>query len=349
MKLFYILFFIFASACAGSINIPKFAVKNLTTLPVKTTTAVASVALPFALNTQASNLTKSDNLNFTIQAINCSTELATANAAPQLIRRGQGYPLPLRAHEAVARFYADNILYDCEVRQRAEESAIIEKPRPSKPADSIYTSNYVGAVPKDHTVFVSWTTDFNNSNAQGKLVNLRLQTDGIRTKMRVDLAKVNGAKTLNSLLYLNEQNPPAGRPAFQNFYIKSIFKEIVDSQKVVTEHYIAGRHYNHHDKALITVVASMRKDKGMSVWFKSCLNLVADTPVNTLNVRINQAVCPLTSADVFYYNKNGVQVTSTEAGTLGLLKDFTVLESMKTTNFYSSTLDAHFINTFTPQ
>ena len=230
---------------------------------------------------------------FSQATISCEQELAFANAAPQMLRANSG-------KEFVEAFYAQANFYDCNARQQAlEDSGDLEVAQDSP----VTTVLYVGSdIPENFTRFVSWTGGIESTNNSGKLVNLYLQDDGVRTKTRIDFVNRSGLKTVNSLLIAL-----GGTRAGQ--WTRSFFQEFEDGN--VISHYVGGRHYDTDEQTISIVLAHMKPNAGASTFTIQCTSI---SPEN-----FNTGCSNLRGAQ--YYDATGNSINNAQAQTLGLITD----------------------------
>lgn len=317
------------SGCSGiegffSGDIPSFAVKPLESSSIRSLGKFQNLRNAQQAAKIQSNL-HTASLKIFSKSISCAKEVAYSNAAPQLI----GTP-NLTGQDYVTAFYAQANFYDCNARQQALEDVPQENERDEEGQEienpiKVYTAEMIGPRPNDFTRFVSWTDDPNSENVQGKLVNLYLQDDGIRTKTRIDLEKTGGAKTINSLFLSSTETD-------LKTYTRADFTEMLDAN-IVVEHRVSGRHYNSHDDVIINVASSVKKNIGASVFVKKCASPSAFSDS-----------CNLASPTAYYYDSDGAVITESQASSLGLITNSNTLTIIN--NFYTGTEEDYFQASF---
>ena len=279
---------------SSSINIPSFGVEPLLSGPDQSSTNSRFVTKK---STNAQNDDPLIEIPNTIR-ISCELEIELLNNSPQLLDPNLDYI------DYLESFYAMTNFYDCNIRQQVQESNNVVRLDSGQYISSEIDSDN----PQDNTRFVSWIYDEGEKIARGKLVNLYLQDDGIRTKTRIDLSHKDGNKVVNSFLYFSDPGIP---PTLHKFYTRVLFKEITDDNGEVTEHRIGGRHYNTFINAVIAFAAVVKKGVGSAVFLKKCEN--TDDA---------HAPCNLSSTyEKKYYDANGEVLASAPDGMPATLED----------------------------
>ncbi len=240
LKQFIFVLLIFLVSCGRKeVDIPSFAVKPL----------------------EASSINSFPAQRFSPAAerISCDPELDYWNASPQLVGGAAN-----SGAQFVESFYGQANFYDCNARQQAlEDSGELEIAEDSPTT----TTLIVGDIPEDFTRFVSWSGNSQSSNGAGKLVNLYLQDNGIRTKTRIDFSKEGGVKTVNSILIATG--------GLDNSWSRALFKEVRDGSGDISEHYVGGRHYDDRDNAITIVVGHLKKNVGSATFKYQCTSITS--------------------------------------------------------------------------
>ena len=252
-----------------------------------------------------------------LAAISCTAETNYWNEAARAITENPS------EKDYVIYFYAQSNFYDCNARQQADETAPVES------QEGNFRVFTVDINSDDGTRFISWAREGDSDDIQGKLVNLIEQDDGINTKTRIDLVDDEEAKQVDSLLYGDDTNLNV------QFYTRAKFEAIKEDNGEIAEHYVGGRYYI--SGKVVTLVASAKKDLGISVFKNECVAGNAN------------ASCPLNSStDGVYYNADGDVIDKTAAEALGLTVDPSSLLSFYLSNFFVNE-DEFFATSFTPQ
>ena len=225
--------------------------------------------------------------------VSCTEEVEELNNAPWLgSNEDLEYPDYLRS------FYAITNFYDCNIRQQIQDDEVTE-------SDSgLYTASYIGSIPADFTRFVSWIYRDNNAGEAvpyGRMVNLYLQENAVRTKTRIDLS-YNGDKNVDSLFSSVSPNVPGVDGEYRH-YTRVFFQEVSNDEGDVVEHRIAGRHYNNKQNDVIMVSAVVKLGVGSTIFVKIC----RDT--NDLNFN-----CDISDASVKYFSAAGIKMDEPPAG-----------------------------------
>lgn len=199
-------------------------------------------------------------------------------------------------------FYALTNFYDCNIRHQAGQYGVEEE-------SGQYVSSYIDEDnPEDNTRYVSWIYEDseNNNNqqpiieriAKGKIVNLHLQENNIRTKIRINLSNSDGNRVVDNVIRFSAPRFDGGSGNFE-FYIRVFFKEILNENNEVVEHRIGARYYstvtNIND--IFSIAAVVKKDVGSVVFIKRCDDI--DDP---------HGDCSLSSSDVdstLFYDTSG--------------------------------------------
>ena len=300
---------IFLISCGDGVNItiPSFVVKPLGGTPVP--------SLSFQLE------------DFAAETISCDTEVQYYNDAPQLVNQNNS------GDEYVHTFYAMANFYDCNLRQQAMEKGSIETDEDA----SVNTVKTIGDPSADSTRFVSWQGEADASSGKGKLVNLYLQDDGVRTKTRITFEKVSGVKKVNVLF------KSSGGTYDQ--WSRAFFREVRDSSGDITGHYVGGRHYDSGSSAIAIVLAHLKKDVGISLRKYRCTGVA--------KANFNQ-VCNQNATAEYWDSTGSSDVTrdATWAAGKGLktslsdLSSDTAIESLA--HFFTGSEADYFSPTFTP-
>ena len=287
MKYIIVLFFsAFLFSCDNEdsvIDIPSFSIKPMRNSSVKSIDSSSSKT-----EVRSSSEVKS------LVSIGCLEELSYWNDAPQLVG---GSNLP--GIDYIVSFYAGANFYDCSAQLQAQENG----PEETLQGDlTVFKAESIGDVPEDNTRFVSWSENADKSEIKGKMVNLYLQNDQARTKTRADLSDSNGVKTVNAMFKYEKDI---------QMYTRAFFQEVPNSEGEIVEHIIGGRHYNSRDKVIISVLASVKREIGGSVFVVKC------SDPSSFN-----AECPFSSPQEQYYNAKGEVIDKNAATELGLETDF---------------------------
>ena len=237
-------------------TIPRFSVDPLDGSGVDDTTASLDKLKPFLSLLFPKAIAQST-------IVSCTDELAASNAAPQIYASSSTNDGLDYAHN----FYAQAIFYDCNARQQAQEDGVGRTEQEDDDSNMmlpVLTASNIGTLPEDLTRFVSWTDLPETQNVSGLLINKYLQDDGTRTKTRIDLKIDTGARSVWSVLYVE-------RAGGDKSYIKAAFQESdEDTNGVFNEHRVSGRYWDDQDETIISIRASARKDKGVTIRMDEC-------------------------------------------------------------------------------
>ena len=198
-------------------------------------------------------------------------------------------------------FYGFTNFYDCSIRYRAQEYGIEELPSGQYVSFHEDDDN-----PENNTRYVSWIYETNNNAptveraASGKIVNLHLQENKIRKKIRIDLSNDGGSRVVDNLIrFLSESG--------LEFYIRVLFKEIINENGEVVEHRMGARYYSSAINAndVVAIAGVVKAGVGSVIFLKSCDD--TDDP---------HAVCELSSGDydTKFYDTSGTELDSAPDG-----------------------------------
>ena len=213
----------------------------------------------------------------------CENELNDLNKAPQLLQANLG------SVDYLEIFYSTINFYDCQIREQAEQSEVTILDS-GQYISSLIDSNH----PEDMTMFVSWIYDSVNMTdenedlitkemAKGKLVNLHLQDNNIRTKTRTDLSHHNGDRVVKHFHLHSFPAADFNSDDDIDFYTKVIIKEILDEEGNVVEQKIGARHYNTLIEKVVSFVAFIKSDVGSVVFLKTCATTDPDADCSLSN------------------------------------------------------------------
>ena len=241
--------------------------------------------------------------------ISCDRQLSAMNSTSGF---AFGEILDNTPLELMESFYARAIFYDCNARQQAQEDGVgrstqvDEAGTPDDPSDDVtkvvLTASLIGSNPEDRTRFVAWTDTPDQPNLMGLLVNKRLQQDGKRTKLRVDLKRTNYRKQVWAVLHIDysgSSNPDDIR--MMTSYEKSVFREIdSDGDGRIDQHYVSGRYWDALINTLVVVKAQTQVGMGAVVYTRRCA-------ASSLG-----ASCTPTTTT--YYNSSGIEIDEKNHG-----------------------------------
>ena len=175
---------------------------------------------------------------------------------------------------------------------------------------------------------------------EGLMINKYLQSNGLRTKTRVDLDRSDGFKSIGSTL------AAYGVPSNELKVItRAYFKEAGGANKVVTDNYIVGRIWKKDYGKVLAIRAHLRSGAGSSVFYKTC------TAPN--ESAAETSTCDIDSSSIgTYFDSNGDHVTAAPAGVITAWNDvnFNPPSGDHFTSFFNSadTADTVATNYFNP-
>ncbi len=231
--------------------------------------------------------------------IDCSDELSDWNSTPRLpdssgsddliVCPGDGNNCVNFADRSIGYVYNFSTqakFYDCNARQQLQEDGLTRYCPLRQGASGtgnigdddlceegdlvdiqLLYSHIVRGPADDWTRFVSWTMNPNiplTSDVEGILINKYLQSDNLRTKTRVELKRKSGAREVDSILYVTDENDP-------NFktITRSYFNEVITNEEV-EELIVAGRYFSSGYNKVVVVRAHLKSNVGVVVFHRIC-------------------------------------------------------------------------------
>ncbi len=259
--------------------------------------------------------------------VDCLEEMDYLNDAPSAIGKAALPGTVNTSIQYLERAYARALFDDCETRRQALEESDGEL-RSSSEVQSILATSELRP-PEDFTRFISWSGDFDAQENKGKLINYLLQNDNSRYKMRIDLNKRSGLKTIDSTFYFLTFDDIES-------WSRTYFREISR-----IEHYLAMRYHDNEDGIIVVVMGHLVQGEGSSSFMNKC---TSSDP---------NAVCQLgTSPTELYLDGDGAVITETAADNAGLTTSAnlnTLVDGVANLDrFYTGTVDEFFKPVFNP-
>ena len=217
----------------------------------------------------------------------------------------------------VLHYYAQAQFYDCNNRQQLKKDGLTKQCRlrdgssgnigDDDLCDSTATTvaQLLYLLTKkspadDFTRFISWKmhpTTPKDEGIKGQLINKDLQSDGTRTKVRVDIDRTGGKKAISSVLLTTDT---AGAIVSIS---RAYFNE-AGAGSTITDNYVTARYWHKVYGKVIAVRSHVSATLGASVFYKSCAAADALAAVNV--------TCDPTTAT--YYNGNGGVLGGAQGG-----------------------------------
>ena len=217
----------------------------------------------------------------------------------------------------VLRFYAQTQFYDCNARQQLQEDGLTEQcrlrggtggsidgddlcdPAATAVVQLLYSLTEKASV-DDFTRFISWTMHPmtpKDEGIKGRLISKDLQSDGSKTKVRVDIDRTGGKKAISSVLLTTDA-------AGAIISISRAYFNEAGSGNAITDNYITARYWHKDYAKVIAVRSHVNVTLGLSVFYSTC---AAADAIAAINVTCDPATPT-------YYNSNGAAIGSAPAG-----------------------------------
>ena len=191
----------------------------------------------------------------------------------------------------ILNLYTQSQFYDCNARQQLQEDGLTkrcvlrvgeagtnsigaddlcsQRGLDSVEVQLLYTYKKDDVDPDDDTRFVSWTMNPitpSTEDIEGLMINkYRKENEPLRARTRVNLNRSGGFKTIDSTQATHD-----GASDELLHIIRAHFKEVGDSNKIVTDNYIVGRIWEKDYGKVLAIRAHLRAGSGSSVFYKSC-------------------------------------------------------------------------------
>ncbi len=267
-----------------------------------------------------------------LDPISCESQLVKLNDAPQAYFFNGNFSFscagdvvcPAGSIGHALSAYAISQFYDCNARQQVQEDGISKSCQlrvgtggdigdglvcdESESTTHKLQYNYtVKGNTEDFTRFTAWTMDPGSSSViesdlEGQMINKYLQDDGHRTKLRVNLTRSSGAKTIDVTTIFQSTSPFADRNI-----ARVIFKEKLEND-VTTEHYISSfiwaANWGSDKNSIIAIRTYTKKSIGSVVFVKIC-------DVGSSEDKLSKA-CDVESSpsSTKYFNADNEEITS---------------------------------------
>ena len=193
----------------------------------------------------------------------------------------------------VLHFYAQSQFYDCNARQQLQKDGLTEQCRlrdgtaGSIDDDDLCDSSATTVVQllysltekasaDDFTRFISWTmhpTTPKDKGIKGQLINKDLQSDGSKTKVRVDIDRAGGKKAISSVLLTTDA-------AGDIISISRAYFNQAGASNTITDNYITARYWHKDYAKVIAVRSHVSLTLGSSVFYSTCTATDALTAIN---------------------------------------------------------------------
>lgn len=229
--------------------------------------------------------------------IDCTDELNLANMAPRFpATSGSNAPICTSDNSLcitsplgfLIYAYANGLFYDCNVRQQVRQDGLsrlcklrsgssgniasgdlCDENTPSSQKMLAFSYISSGQSLEDYSRFVAWTMDPANpgtEDLEGMMINRYLQDDGLRSKTKVILNKVNGFKAVETLEFFY----PDGQSTTDPNILTRIYVREAETGVNVANNYIVIRRWRESHGSVLAIRAHVRDGVGAIVYVASC-------------------------------------------------------------------------------